>query len=126
MPMFEEAMGRSIGAPAPAAAATPTPKSPQTNTRRRSNPLKGTIILNNNNNINIEGPLFVKPSGLLLGWYWKERWVSLKGNSLTVHTRKTKVRDRVHVALTCIIYLAITILGIPSRKGHCSLNDNER
>ncbi|KAJ2928573.1 hypothetical protein H1R20_g8534, partial [Candolleomyces eurysporus] len=87
-------MGRSTAPQAitPAAAASRTSVKPTTSgsARRRSNPLKGTIVLNNNNNINIEGVYYVKQTGLFVGWYWKERWLSLKGTSLTVHTRKTK------------------------------------
>jgi len=43
-----------------------------------------------NNGNTLEGCYFVKEAGLLRGWYWKERWLSLKGAVLTIHCRKTK------------------------------------
>ncbi|TFK28435.1 hypothetical protein FA15DRAFT_60886 [Coprinopsis marcescibilis] len=91
---YEEMMGRSTPAttpPAPAAISSRSRSAQTAAARRRSNPLKGThVILNNNNNLNAEGVYFIKQTGMFAGWYWKERWLSLKGELLTVHTRKTK------------------------------------
>ncbi|KAJ2915323.1 hypothetical protein MD484_g5101, partial [Candolleomyces efflorescens] len=76
LPLFEEMMGRSTAPQAitPAAAASRASGKPTTSgsARRRSNPLKGTIILNNNNNINIEGVYYVKQTGLLVGCSYEE------------------------------------------------------
>ncbi|EAU93346.1 hypothetical protein CC1G_04325 [Coprinopsis cinerea okayama7 len=89
LPLYEEMMGRSIPVTAPPPPAASRSRSTPTS-RRRSNPLDGTYVLTNNNNVNIEGVFFIKQTGMFAGWYWKERWLSLKGNALTVHTRKTK------------------------------------
>ncbi|KAF5339354.1 hypothetical protein D9611_009820 [Ephemerocybe angulata] len=100
LPLYAELMGRSAAAAqgiTPAAAAARTAAAgttsypgPSKSTRRRSNPLNGAIILNNNNNVNIEGVYLVKQAGMFIGWYWKERWLSLKGSSLTIHAGKSK------------------------------------
>ncbi|KAF5339328.1 hypothetical protein D9611_009827 [Ephemerocybe angulata] len=100
LPLYAELMGRSAAAAqgiTPAAAAARTAAAgatsypaPSKSTRRRSNPLNGAIILNNNNNVNIEGVYLVKQTGMFVGWYWKERWLSLKGSSLTIHAGKSK------------------------------------
>jgi hypothetical protein len=128
LPLFEEMMGRSTApqaiTPAAAASRTSVKPTPSGSARRRSNPLKGTIILNNNNNVNIEGVYYVKQTGLLVGWYWKERWLSLKGASLTVHTRKTKVRR----SLTPVSNTAHPILneGFPTCQRDSVIDNSER
>ncbi|KAF6758827.1 hypothetical protein DFP72DRAFT_162190 [Ephemerocybe angulata] len=97
LPIYAELMGRSAAGITPAAAAARTAAAgttsypaPSKSTRRRSNPFNGAIILNNNNNVNIEGVYLVKQTGMFVGWYWKERWLSLKGSSLTIHAGKSK------------------------------------
>ncbi|TEB29293.1 hypothetical protein FA13DRAFT_1775583 [Coprinellus micaceus] len=89
-PMYREMMGAHAVTPAAAAGRTPTNTQSSKSARRRSNPLQGAISLNNTTNFNIEGSYFVKQTGMFVGWYWKERWLSLKGASLIIHTRKTK------------------------------------
>jgi hypothetical protein len=84
-------MGARAVTPAAAAGRPPTNTQSSKSARRRSNPLQGAISLNNTTNFNVEGSYFVKQTGMFVGWYWKERWLSLKGASLIIHTRKTKV-----------------------------------
>lgn len=65
-----------------------------TNSRPRSGqflPTTTRVPLMGNNGNTLEGCYFVKEAGLFKGWYWKERWLSLKGAILTIHCRKTKV-----------------------------------
>ena len=64
-----------------------------TNSRPRSGQFLPTMNRSPNNGNTLEGCYFVKEAGLLMGWYWKERWLSLKGANLTIHCRKTKVRQ---------------------------------
>lgn len=64
-----------------------------TNSRPRSGqflPTTTRIPLMGNNGNTLEGCYFVKEAGLFMGWYWKERWLSLKGAILTIHCRATK------------------------------------
>ena len=65
-----------------------------TNSRPRSGqflPTTTRVPLIGNNGNTLDGCYFVKEAGLFKGWYWKERWLSLKGAILTIHCRKTKV-----------------------------------
>ncbi|KAH6905888.1 hypothetical protein BKA70DRAFT_460861 [Coprinopsis sp. MPI-PUGE-AT-0042] len=87
---YEEMMGRSKGA-AVAASGTESAgsrtRSPQTAAARR----RSHILMASDKNVNIEGGTYlVKQTGMFSGLYWKERWISLKGDTLIVHTRKTK------------------------------------
>lgn len=108
-PVYAEAMmGRAPPtATVPSAPIISTSRSAQsTSSRRRSGqsvthsrprsgqfpPTVTRIPLMGNNGNTLEGCYFVKEAGLLTGWYWKERWLSLKGAKLTIHCRKTKVR----------------------------------
>lgn len=98
-PIYEDLVGRSspasqaiTPAAAAAAAAGASPRSrssTQTGSARRRS-YQQNIYLSVNNNVNVEGGYLVKQPGMFLGWYWKERWLSLKDASLTIHARKTK------------------------------------
>jgi hypothetical protein len=116
LPVYAEAMmGRAPPtATVPSAPIISTSRSAQsTSSRRRSGqsftnnsrprsgqflPTMNRIPLMGNNGNTLEGCYFVKEAGLLRGWYWKERWLSLKGAVLTIHCRKTKVS--VHFSLS--------------------------
>ena len=87
---YEEMMGRSKSGAVAASgteATTSRTKSSQTAAGRR----RSHILMASDKTINIEGGTYlVKQSGMFAGLYWKERWISLKGDTLIIHTRKTK------------------------------------